>query len=430
MANARGDASQFDAMRRAVATRFLPALGYRDYRILWVASLLSGAAASGLIVARGWMVFTLSDSSTLVGVTTFAAMIPLLVVPPFVGLLADKLDRRTLLAGTFALNLGHNLLLAILALTGTMQVWHLVVLSLVNGIARAALMPTMQALVPNLVPRKLILNAVALNSATIHGSKLIGPGIVALLLTIAGPGSAFLACTGFYALGLVQVLRIRTASTGRLDPAKSALHNLLAGMTHVYQDRVLLALLVLVALHCALTMSFEAVLPVLSQQQFAAGGSVFGSLMMAVGGGALVSVLALAGVSNQRARGQLLLLTGFASSLSLLALAAAPTLELALLAAAGIGASQAAFMAITMAMMQALVPDAIRGRVTSIYAFHAGGVMAFANLLNGTLADVISSTLVLTISGGAFLLVMLVSFSNAILRDTYVRGPTAPVPAA
>ncbi len=430
MANARGDASQLDAMRRAVATRFLPALGYRDYRTLWVASLLSGAAASGLIVARGWMVFTLSDSSMLVGVTTFAAMIPLLVVPPYVGFLADKLDRRTLLAGTFALNLGHNLLLAILALTGSMQVWHLVALSLVNGVARAALMPTMQALVPNLVPRKLILNAVALNSATIHGSKLVGPGIVALLLMVAGPGSAFLACTGFYALGLVQVLRIRTASTGRLDPAKGALHNLLAGLNHVYRDRMLFALLVLVALHCALTMSFEAVLPVLSRQQFAAGGSVFGSLMMAVGGGALVGVLALAGVSNQRARGQLLLWTGFASSLTLLALAVAPTLELALLAAAGIGASQSAFMAITMAMMQALVPDAIRGRVTSIYAFHAGGVMAFANLLNGTLADVISSTLVLTISGGAFLLVMLVSFSNAILRDTYVRGPTAPVPAA
>ena len=230
MANARSDASHLNAIRRAVATRFLPALGYRDYRILWFASLLGGAAASGLIVARGWMVFTLSDSSMLVGVTTFAAMIPLLVVPPFVGLMADKLDRRTLLAGTFALNLGHNLLLAILALTGTMQVWHLVALSLVNGIARAALMPTMQALVPNLVPRGLILNAVALNSATIHGSKLVGPGIVALLLTVAGPGSAFLACTAFYALGLVQVLRIRTASTGRLDPAKSALHNLLAGL--------------------------------------------------------------------------------------------------------------------------------------------------------------------------------------------------------
>ena len=81
-------------------------------------------------------------------------------------------------------------------------------------------------------------------------------------------------------------------------------------------------------------------------------------------------------------------------------------------------------------MMQTLAPDAIRGRVTSIYAFHAGGVMALANLLNGTLADEISSTLVLSISGAAFLLVMLVSFSNTILRDTYVRGPTAPVPAA
>ncbi|MAG36361.1 MAG: hypothetical protein CL878_08970, partial [Dehalococcoidia bacterium] len=337
MANVHNDTLHLETLRRALATRFLPALGYRDYRTLWLATFFGGAAASGLIVARGWMVFSLSNSSALVGITTFAAMIPLLVVPPYVGLLADKLDRRTLLAGTFALNLGHNLLLAILAFTGTLQVWHLVALSLVNGIARAALMPTAQALVPNLVPSRLLLNAVALSSATIHGSKLVGPGIVALLLTISGPGSAFLLCTGFYALGLWQVLRIETASTGRVDPAKSAVRNLLAGLTHVYHDRALLALLVLVALHCALTMSFEAVLPVLSRQQFSLGGSGFGSLMMAVGGGALISVLALAGVENGRARGQLLLLTGLASSLTLLALAAAPTFGLALLAAAGVG---------------------------------------------------------------------------------------------
>lgn len=413
----------------AVSTVFL-SLSYPDYRTLWWASFLGGAAASGLIVARGWMVFTLSHSSAVVGIATFAAMIPVLVVPPFVGLLADKLDRRTILASTFALNLGHNIILAILSFTGSLQVWHLIVLSLVNGVARAALMPTAQALVPNLVPPKVLPNAVALYSATVHGSKLVGPGVVALLLSISNPGSAFLVCTGFYGLGLWQVLRIQTASTGRLDPSKGLWSNLVGGLIYVYRAPLLSALLALVALHCALTMSFEAVLPVIARKQFSTGGYGFGTLMMAVGAGALISLVALAAVQNARVRGRLLLLAGLGSSLMLLALAAAPTLTWALVAAAGVGASQAAFMAITMSMIQSLVPDHIRGRVTSTYIFLAGGLMAFANLFYGAMADLISGHLVLLISGSVFLVLMLGSFFNSSLRVTYLRGRATPMVAS
>jgi len=119
-------------------SRYLKSLSYPDFRTLWIAGMSAGAAAWALIVARGWLIFELSDSSLWVGVVTFAAMIPRVLVTPFTGYLSDRFDRRTVLAAMFMLNLANNLVLAALVLTDTIEIWHLVVLSLLNGSARAA----------------------------------------------------------------------------------------------------------------------------------------------------------------------------------------------------------------------------------------------------------------------------------------------------
>ena len=169
---------------RPVASRFLAALAYGDYQTLWTANFFAGAAAWALIVARGWVVYELSDSSSWVAVVTFAAMIPRVLVSPFTGYLSDRFDRRRVLTVMFAVNLTHNLVLGFLMWSGNAEIWHLVVLSVVNGSARAAQMPAGQALIPNLVPRELLLNAISLNQATMHGSRLLGPLAIAPLLGI------------------------------------------------------------------------------------------------------------------------------------------------------------------------------------------------------------------------------------------------------
>ena len=121
---------------------------------MWQANLASHSAAWALIVARAWVVFDMTDSSAMVGAVTFAAMAPLFFIPPFAGVLADRIDRRTLLAWTYGINLMHNLVLAILALSGVVATWHIMGLALVNGTARAAQMPVSAALSANLVPRE------------------------------------------------------------------------------------------------------------------------------------------------------------------------------------------------------------------------------------------------------------------------------------
>ena len=422
-------------MRRSrpqrVTRRLLPALAYRDFRYLWMTTLSSSGAAWGLIVARGWLVYDLSESSVWVGVTTFAAMIPLFLVPPFAGFLADKFQRRRLLGYVFALQLAHNAVLATLAIAGVIEPWHLVVLAFFNGSARAAQMPISHSLLPNLIPKKLLLNAIALNSATMHGSRLLGAAVVAPLLIYEAAGPAFAVCSIFYVVAWFASSRIRSASTGVMEPGLSAVRNFTAGLQYVFRHPFVRPFVILIFLHCSLTMSFESVLPVLSDEQFNAKDG-FSYLMMAVGAGALTGALGLSGLVSAHMRGRWLLVTGLVSAVSPLGLVFSTSLSTALVGAFFMGAAQGAFMTLTASFLQAIIPDAIRGRAMSVYLLSIGGVMASFNLINGVLADIVGAPVLLAIAALAFLAAMIVSITHLPLRRLFTQGEyaaAAPAPA-
>ena len=416
---------QGSRLRFFLVQRFLTTLQFRDYRYLWLSSLSASSAAWALIVARGWLVYDISGSSAWVGDTTFAAMIPLFIVPPVAGFLADKLERRRLLTYVFTIQLIHNAILAALALTSVIDPWHLVALAFVNGSARASQMPVTQALLPNLVPPKHLLNAIALNSATMHGSRLVGAGLVAPLLATVGAGPAFVLCSGFYVAALIFSRRIESTSTGEIRIDESPFESFTAGLRYVLRHRLVRALVVVVFLHCALTMSFESLLPVLSEEDLGAGDGGFSYLMMALGAGSLVGVLGLATLQNPSVRGRLLIVTGVVSGISPIGLALSNNLAPALVGAAVMGGSQAAFMAITAAFLQAIVPDAIRGRVMSVYLLSIGGVMASSNLITGALADSVGAPLLLIVSGLAFVVVIGLSMTDVTLRRLFTKGEVA-----
>lgn len=428
---------------RRVMRRYLSALAYRDFRILWMANLSSQAAAWALIVARGWLVYTMSGSSSWVGLVTFAAMIPRVVVTPISGYLSDRFDRRMVLASMFALNLVQNVLLALLAFAGTMEIWHLVVLSFINGSARAAQMPAGQALLPNLVPRRLLLNAVSLNQATQQGARLVGPAAIAPLLAWTGPKGAFACCVGFYALSLGLTFCMRTASTGRIDRSQGLFQNMAAGAIYLYQNLTLRAIVLLTLFHCGLTMSFESLLPVLSKQLFGSAGVGVSILMMGVGSGALVTSFFLAGVQREATRGWLFWYCGLLSGIAPCLLALSSTLPMAMaighdqgifigaaLAIIGVfamGASQSGYMTLTHTMIQTIAPDWLRGRIGGIYSIHIGGTMALVNLFNGALADSLSAPVLLTSGGVLFVVMMLASRQHLTLRQVYTQGLQAQI---
>tara|TARA_Y100000590_G_scaffold443425_1_gene572848 strand:+ start:649 stop:1839 length:1191 start_codon:yes stop_codon:yes gene_type:complete len=376
---------------------------------LWLCNIFSQGAAWGLIVARGWMVLEMSESSAMVGFVTFAAMAPLIIIPPFSGFLADRIDRKKIVGICMSINLIQNIVLGVLGIFGLLEVWHIVSLSFINGIARAAQMPATQALIPNLVPSNKLLNAISLNAMTQHAARLIGPGFIAPLMAESRLPEAFLICALLYFVGIVTLLKVRTVSTGIINKDESFLANIFSGLTYIYTNVQVLSLTTLVVLHCAMTMSYESVLPVLVRDQIELHALGISYLMMSVGAGSIFGVTILAGLESDIARGRSLLISGIFSGIAGIAIAFSPTITYAIFSAFILGASTSGFMAISHTMIQSIVPDAIRGRVTSMFVLHAGGIMAFMNLGNGYLADKFGPSPIMSIAAAGFLVMMVFS---------------------
>ena len=194
---------------------------------------------------------------------------------------------------------------------------------------------------------------------------------------------------------------------------------------------MLRSLFVIVAFHCSMTMSFEALFPAVSFTVLNTGREGVSYLMMGVGAGGLVSAVMIAGVRQDAMRGRLLLVTGLVSGLSMLGLAAATSLPLAIVSAGLMGASQAAFMALLTANVQLLAPDEMRGRISGLNQINLGGTMAVFNLVNGFVVDYVGAPTLLMALGVGFAVIVVVSLLVAALRNIYLHGvPTAARAAA
>jgi MFS family permease len=420
---------QHEFLRRS---GFFSSLVYQDYRRLWIATACGQAALWALVVLRGALVYELTHSNAWVGFVTMAAHLPSLIVTPFAGLLADRFERRNLLALTYSLNLGVSVLLAYLVVSGQATEFHVLVLAICNGIIRATEMPTNQALLPNLVPRQRLLNAIALNQLMQQGARMIGPLCILPIIRFIGPQPAFFMSALLYVIGWMQVLRIRTASRGVIVASQGVFFNLAAGIRYIYTHPLILTIMLLTVFHCALTMAYEAMFPFFAraQLQLTAARDLFEGptyLMIGVGAGAVLGNLMLARMSGSLLRGRLFLWLGFLSGLTPIVLGYTTTIATAMLAVAAVGASTAAFMTLSHSVIQGLAPDGMRGRIMSANTWHVQGATSGFNAINGLLMDVpwMTAPILLTGTGLLFVAIMLGSLLIAQLRTIYIRGVPA-----
>tara|TARA_B100001996_G_C18664425_1_gene594347 strand:- start:121 stop:1425 length:1305 start_codon:yes stop_codon:yes gene_type:complete len=406
---------------------YFASLKYPDFFKMWIASLFAGSSYWALIVIRGWVVYQISDSNMLVGLVTFAAMIPRVLVTPFVGYLSDKFQRRRILQIMFLINFAHNLGLSILYFMDFILPWHLIILAFVQGSARAAQMPSGQALVPNIVPKENLLNAVALNMSTVHATRLLGPLAIAPFLTYIGNNEnslngtdiAFFICTGFYALSLIFALMIKNESTGKMN-SESFVKNLAEGLKFVHSNKPFLVVIGITTFHCMLTMSFESVLPYFSVNKLGAEGGAVSYLMMCVGVGSLFASLLLAGTADEKFKGQLFYWFAVLSGIAPIFLALSSNLYLSLIATMFMGVGQAGFMIIVHTIIQIMSPDYVRGRIAGVYSMYVGGSMALFNFINGFSADYIDPGYSIAIQGLVFALIVILSRNkNKVLSSIY-----------
>jgi MFS family permease len=325
--------------------------------------------------------------------------------------------------------------LAVLVVSGSVEAWHVLLLAILNGSARAAQMPSAQALLANLVPKERILNAVSLYQATQQGSRFVGPFLILVVLWITGHEDwVFFLCAALYCVGLFQVLRIRTRSTGVVEKGagpRVIMRNVAAGLRFMYHHPLIMSIVLLVVAHCGMTMSFESLFPVLSRDKLGLedadimGGSSY--LMVGYGSAALVTAFALAGVQSESVRGRAYLVLAILSGLAPIGLAYSPNMPVAVLSTALMGLGQGGFMTLSHAMVQTIAPDAIRGRLMGVYSWHIQGFMATFNLVNGTLVGftALTASIVLAAGGAGFLIMVTLSMGRAPLRQLYGRGVPA-----
>ncbi len=320
----------------------LSSLRYRDNRVFWFGTTLSSIGQAAFLVSSSWFAFRLGGSGA-VGLVTFATMVPLFLATLVGGLLADRADRRLLVLSTEAAQGIIALVIGVQAIRGALPLPELVLLVFASGIARAIEQPTVQTVLPGLVPRDELLNVFSLSNLATRGSRFAGPALVAALLATRGAGPAFLVIAALYLLAIGQVLRVHISRQVTLAPT-SLVEQVKEGGRYIRDQGAIALLLGVIVLHCLLTMAFDSTLPLFASQSLRGDGAIYSSLISAMGLGSIVAALVLAGMRSRRQRGALLFVGGIGSGIATALMAVMMNNLLALASIFIVGAMTTFFM--------------------------------------------------------------------------------------
>jgi MFS family permease len=388
----------------AFLRRALAAFIYRDFRVLWFGAFTSTVGTWMQKVAQSWLVFELTKSSFYLGLDDFLGQLPILLLTLIGGVVADRYDRRQLLLGSQYVQMATAFILAALVYWDLVRVWHVLALSFTTGIAQAFGGPAYQSLVPSLVDRKDLPNAIALNSIQFNLARVFGPLLAGT--TMAAFGTAM--CFGLNGLSfLVVIIAILSLSIRHIrvaDP-KPILHELKAGLTYVRSQPAIIALTVLAFMTTFLGLPLLTFLPIFAREIFHGDVERYSEMMAYSGAGAVCGALVVAWLGRFRHMGLTLLLVQgvFGGLVAAFALSRIGWLSHVLLFLCG--AALIVVFSMTASLVQLLVPDHMRGRVVSVYMVAFRGGMPLGSLWGGYAASLTSAPYVLAINGGLVSLV-------------------------
>ncbi|CAN5162961.1 MFS transporter [soil metagenome] len=413
----RGPPTQLpDAPKRPpaapLATGAFAALGHRNFRLFWFGQLLSLTGNWMQSTAQGWLVLDLTNSEFLLGVVTAAGSLPVLLFTLYAGVVADRRDKRRIILTAQGCALVLALALAVLTHTGLINLGWIVILVLLLGVAHAFEVPTRQSFFVDLVGKQDLTNAIALNSAAFNLTRIIGPAVAGILIGTVGIAAVFYLNAFSYAGVIIGLLLIRLPRFQPPPRTASTWANLREGFAWIRGNRLPRALVWLIAAASIFAFPYAMLLPVFARDVLGVGAQGLGWLLSATGAGALAGGIALAAIGSRVRRGPLLLVSSLAFTLLLgsFALSRSFVLSLCLLAAAG-------FMMIlnnatTNALLQSLVPDALRGRVMGVYVFMFLGMTPIGSLQAGTLARWLGAPAALAMGATVLLGIILLVWSR------------------
>jgi MFS family permease len=377
----------------------LRAFRHRNYRLFFGGQLISLTGTWMQSVAESWLVFRLTGSSALLGVAAFASQFPVFLLAPIGGTVADRHNRHRIIIITQTLSMMLPLVLAALTLSGAVRVWHVFALAAALGVVNAFDIPARQAFLVDMVGREDLMNAIALNSSMVNGARVIGPAVAGLVVAAVGEGWCFLV-NGISYIAVIAGLLMMTVHAPRRDATRRpVLTETVDGMRFVIQTAPVRALLLLLGVVSFAGMPYAVLMPVFAESILHGGPKGLGLLMGASGLGALGGALSLASRSGVRGLGRWVAVSATTFGVALIAFSLSRMFWLSAALLVPVGASLMVQMASSNTLIQAMVPDALRGRVMAVYSMMFMGMAPFGALWAGTVAERIGAPETMALGG-------------------------------
>jgi MFS family permease len=377
------------------------ALRHRNFQLFFSGQLISLIGTWMQNIAQAWLVYRLTGSSFLLGAVGFASQIPVFLIAPFGGTTADRHNRQEVVIATQTASMILALILAALTLTGKVQVWHIFVLSAMLGVVNAFDIPARQAFLVDMVGKEDLMNAIALNSSMFNGARIVGPALAGVLVASIGEGWCFFANGISYIAVIIGLLMMRVDAPGKLAGDGSQLQHILEGFRFAMSTGPIRAILLLLGLVSLVGMPYTVLMPIFADRILHGGARGLGILMGATGVGALLGALTLASRSGLSGLGRWITLSCAGFGLFLVVFSFSRYFWLSAAVLVPVGFCMMLEMSSSNTLIQAMVPDQLRGRVMAMYSMMFMGMAPFGALIGGALADRLGAPITVAMGGVA-----------------------------
>ena len=374
------------------------------YVWLWWSNAFSSTGRWALILILSSQLLQTTHSSFWVGLGLFLTQGPVILLAPISGALADRFDRRTLNVMSAALAGATTGLMALMTWLGMLSLTVELALSLAYGVAFVFQLTLRSTLVPSIVPPAQLVSAVSMFQVGTQGAQFLGPALATPLLVTGGPALAWLFCTGLYAASALTSIPVGPARARKSVGNATAVPH--GSLRYLYARPLVWTAIWAVSLHCALTMAYQGMLPMFVSMDLGAPASSYGALLTSIGLGATIGSLGLARLSAVRFRPALFATSLVGSGLSLALMAGTSSMTVAIASGFFVGATQAVFMSMVLALIQGSVDDEFRGRATSVYQMITLAPMAIFGWGMGGLADITQPRPLMIVTGIGFVVAM------------------------
>ncbi len=382
---ARSVAQQRGEARPADRLGIFAPLRNRNYRLYWFGQLPSVLGQNMQFVAVTWLVLQLTDSPLAIGLVGLVQSAPNIAFSFVGGAVADRMDRRRLLARTQALTALLFACLGGLVISGWVTLWHVVVVAFLLGVVRSFDQPSRQGLLPLLVPREEIVRAVPLGNLIWQLARLVGPATAGLLIAWVGVGETYLAASGGFLIALALFSQIHLNQPSSQAPSRGIGHDVLEGLQYLRTDRLSGWLLGMTFFNSVFGLSYTIIMPVIAREVLHVGSQGFGFLEAAGGLGSLAGSFLVAHLAARGSRGRQMLLGAGTFGLLIVAFAYSPYYGLSLALLFFMGAANQVYMTNVNTTLQLHVPDAMRGRVMGLWGL-TWSLMPLGGTIAGTIA--------------------------------------------